>query len=380
MKNLHLMPMNSTFDDDLVEVLNENFLLDQNLFVHRMQRKKLSSVENSIVAPEMLNVEYINEHYSEYHLVLLHSLFLSPNDILKLSDEAAQTIVWCVWGHDLYSVPKKRKWSFSIWLHEAIHSVKKVLRGTYLREYNHKRAVAKKISLFHAICIGFPYDEIMVRKKYGDMVPVKIAPYFSDFSKDDLRRLKESREQRTQSRTKQILIGHSGFEFLQHEKYLKLFSRYSNEDICINMVLSYGASQDRIAKLVDMANRLFGEDKVRVVTEMMPKEEYFKYISSMDIAVFPYLHQSALDNTKIMAFVGVKMYFDPKGVLFKGFTDSGVKVYNCREIGKVSFKQLCSTEYSDLSSSPLFDPFDYEKNVSAWKELLCSNTSRDLDK
>ena len=89
MKNLHLMPMNSTFDDSMVSVLNANFHADDNVFIIPIQRKALIGVSNCFVDPSAFSVEYINAHANEYRRIFLHSLDLSPNQLLRLSDEAA---------------------------------------------------------------------------------------------------------------------------------------------------------------------------------------------------------------------------------------------------------------------------------------------------
>lgn len=369
MKNLHLQPMNSTFDDELVTELNANFPHEDNLFVQEEEREKLKNVDNCIVAPEMLKPQYINEHCDEYKHIFLHSLYLSPDEILQLTDAAASKIIWCVWGHDLYTVPKKKHYTFKNIVHEAIHFCKMVFHGTHIKIHRKKMRVREKVSKFHCIGIGYSYDEKMIRKKYGKKVRVVYGPYFTKATEDNIMRLREEHMNKPAGPVN-ILIGHCGFEFLEHEKYLKLLSKYKNENIHINMVLSYGASQERVKYLCEMAEVIYGKEKCTFLTDMMPRAEYYDFIKNMDIAVFPFKHQSALGNTKRLLFMGTKMYFHPKGVLYKGFTEGGVKIYDCRDIGKVSFAELCrNTEIADVNA-PLFDTFNYKKNVEAWKKLL----------
>ena len=84
MKNLHLMPMCTHLDDGMVFAINANFPLEENIFYHPAQRVPLREVENSFVVPEAFSVDYINENAKKYKRIILHSLFLSSNEIIKL--------------------------------------------------------------------------------------------------------------------------------------------------------------------------------------------------------------------------------------------------------------------------------------------------------
>lgn len=369
MKNLHLMPMGSIFDDDLVTELNANFPIELNVFYHAEQRERLKDVENSYVVPDAFTPEFINAHAIEYNKIFLHSLFLSPDEILRLTDDVAKKIVWIVWGHDLYTVKKKKKWNASRFMKESIHVAKKLVRGTYIRSNSKKRAVAQKVSRFHAVGIGYSYDEKEIRRKYGKTVSVVYGPYFSRTTQEKVDKLREMHLSKHEHTTN-ILIGHSGFEFLEHEKYLQKLSHYKDEDICVHLVLSYGASEDRIQKLSEMAISIFGEEKCNIITQMMSKNDYYEYLTSIDVAIFPYVHQSALGNTRRLAYMGAKLYFHPDGILSKGFKQDGMKVYDCREIGKVPFEQFIMNDFLPEPSIPLFNTFNYQRNVEAWKQLL----------
>lgn len=373
MKNLHLMPMNSTFDDDTVLELTELFPDVENLFLHPVRRKALADFPNSIVAPEAFTPEYINRHCAEFDQIFLHSLFLSPEQLLRLSDEAVGKITWCIWGHDLYTVKPRRSTDLRTLAGEAVHCVKKLLRFTYVRQHAQQRAAAQRVAAFRRIAIGYPYDERMIRKKYGPGATVVYGPYFSRTTEANIGRLRQMRLARKDS-TVNILIGHSGFAFLEHEKYLKRLAAYRDEDIRIHMVLSYGASEARVAALTELAHSLFGPEKCVIVTEMMPKLAYYEYLTNMDVAIFPFRHQSALGNTMRLAYMGVKLYFDPRGVLAKGFLEGGVRTADCREIGRVPFDRFRTQDMPPDTHAPLFDTFFYQKNIAAWSSIVHDQT------
>lgn len=377
MKNLHLLPMDSTFNDGIVSMLNANFPLEENVFVLRSTRSALAGNPNCIVNAAAFSPEYINEHACEYRRIILHSLYMSPKQLLQLSDEAARRITWIVWGHDLYTVKKKEKRTISNQLDSGIHFCKKILRGTLFREWKTRKAVRKKVCGFHSIGIGYPYDEHMIRKKFGKKVSVVYGPVIGHSSIDQIRCLRaEKSNKRLSVRLTEpirIMVGHSGYDFLEHEKYLRKLAAYKDENICIYMVLCYGASPEKIEYLTDLAINIFGSDKVHVQTEMLSREAYNSFLSKIDIAIFPYRHQSGLGNTKRLAYMGTKLYLDPRGVLAKGFFEGGIKTYDCRKIGRLSFSEFSKATEPPDEFAPLFRSYNSPNNelgISAWRNIL----------
>lgn len=369
MKNLHLMPMGSVFDEDLIIELNANFPHVENEFILKSVRNRISGFENCQFCANVFSAKYINENEYKYNKVFLHSLFLDTNQLFMLNERSLHKLVWIVWGHDLYDNKGHSKLTANQYVSVIVHGVKKILRGTYIKMYLAERKRAKIISRFNSIGIGYKYDELMIRKKYGPDVRVVYGPYFSRTTEENVNKLREKHRQK-EAGPINIMIGHSGFDFLEHERYLNRLSKYKHDNLHIYLILSYGATKERIQKLSDLANSIFGESKCTIITEMMSKDEYYEYLTKMDIAIFPFKHQSALGNTKRLAYMGVKLYLHPKGILYKGFKDSGVKTYNCLEIGKISFEKLCRNDTPVDTNAPLFDTFNYKNNVEAWRKLL----------
>ena len=68
--------------------------------------------------------------------------------------------------------------------------------------------------------------------------------------------------------------------------------------------------------------------------------------------------------------MGAKLYFHPKGVLAKGFGEGGVKTYDCRKIGKISFSEFIKNENIPSENAPLFFTRNHSNNIAAWKQIL----------
>lgn len=366
MKNLHLMSMPSGFNTYLMEMINEHFPHEDNYFVWKKEEKFPAAFDNAVVDSRWFNVEYINTHHQDWDQIFLHELFLTDRQLLFLNDDAAKKITWVVWGHDLYRKPRKPSRnlrSLALFVHR------------WLRQYSFlycgfRKRVAQKVGLFRGIATGYLYDEKMIRKRYGSSVPVVYGPYFSkDNGRSQADTYREMHLATEHSETR-IMLGHCGSKFNQHEKYLRKLAKYRKENIHIYLVLSYLASSERISKIKILAESLFRKDQITVLTELMPRRDYYTILSTMDIGIFPFKQQSGLGNTKRLAYMGVKLYLNPKGVLAKGFKEGGVTTYDCKQIGRLPFPEFAKPSALPDKDAPLFDAFDYDRNVRAWKSLL----------
>ena len=110
--NLHLMPINSGFNTNLIAEINKSAPMENNLFVWKDGSPFADYQENCIADSRLFSPEYINAHCSEYRHIFFHSLYMKDREIVKLSDEAAGKITWVVWGHDLYRVKTPVEASF----------------------------------------------------------------------------------------------------------------------------------------------------------------------------------------------------------------------------------------------------------------------------
>lgn len=369
MRCLHLMPMNSSINVDLIHQINRHFPPEEHLFVLSAARDDTRDIPNCTVAPDHFHVQFLNQNHAQYDIIFLHSLFYSPNELLALRDEAAQKIIWCVWGHDLYSVHRKKQYTPGERIRECWHFLKKLGRFTHLRIYLKQRKVVRKVRQFRCVLIGYPYDRVRLFKKYGKKLPVEIAPYFSSFDKADMAALLDQKRL-TSHNGFHVLIGHCGFHFIEHEACLQKLAAYRNENIHIHMVLSYGASPDEARRIRETAYRLFREDQITIIEDMMPKEEYHRYLSEMDAAIFPYTHQSGVFNTVLLSYLGTKMYFSPEGVLYRGFREMGLPVFDCTAIGRIDYADFCRPAGDPDRNSPMYDIYNNAKNVERWHHIL----------
>lgn len=163
-------------------------------------------IENVVHDAKWFSPDFINLHHAEWDQIFLHELFLTDRQILLLSDEAARKITWVVWGHDLYrKIPKPAKNTRSI----AIFFYR-WLRQNSIFFYGFQNKVTSKISKFRRIATGYSYDEVYIRKKFGNTVPVVYGPYSSkNNSRSQADIYREMHQSNIHTNTN-ILLGHCG--------------------------------------------------------------------------------------------------------------------------------------------------------------------------
>lgn len=253
------MSLDSGFNARLMIELNTHFPPENNYFVWRAGSKCPAGFGNAVTDPKWFSPRYINQHHDEWDQLFLHELFLTDRQLLQLSDEAAQKITWVVWGHDLYrkpAKPSKQPRSISVFVYRWLRQYSFFFRGF-------QKKVAAKVCQFRRIVIGYLYDEVYIRKKFGGTVPVEYGPYFSHDTDrrqaDELRYLHSVEKHDSVN----ILIGHCGAPFIEHEMYRKKLAKYKNQPIHIILVMSYLATPERIVRVRELANSLFLQSNLR---------------------------------------------------------------------------------------------------------------------
>lgn len=103
-----------------------------------------------------------------------------------------------------------------------------------------------------------------------------------------------------------VLLGHSAVETNRIELGIKDMERYSNEDITIYCPLSYGEASYR-DRIIKQGTDIFG-DKFVAMTEYMNGNEYYKFLQTIDIGVFPMIEMKAGTTIAFLQSLGAKIY------------------------------------------------------------------------
>lgn len=342
------MPVPSPiFNGQLIRLINKSLRMEEHLFIlgHKDTFDELCLEYGNVVFESFWGLSTVNRYDADSAILVLHSLFLSSAEICRLESKCLKRIVWCVWGHDLYrrDAPTSLLSRYEKWLSD------------------------RKIRKFRAIVAGFKYDEYEIRKRFGCNIPVHNALYSSGYFYDDIDDI-VCRHQRIDKRTN-IMIGHSSYPFLQHEKQLERLARYKDENIVITLILCYGDKEytDRVIK---RASEIFGSDKLNVVCDFMEWKSYIELLCDVDIAIFDFEHQAAFGNLILLSYLGKKLYLSSTGVMYKSFQKEQVDVYNCLDIGCVEFSQFQSLKYAKIASVYVKSLLNRQNILVQWNSLF----------
>lgn len=336
-KFVHIMAMgNSPFCLNFIYFL-KRMRCEDHLFVliTKTDIPELSNYGN-VLFNRWLSVDTISCYVKKGCSVILHSFPFSTAACLLLDKQLLKQVTWWVWGHDLYRKhhvksgdskgSKKLVYFFKLGLNVVYSPLMNILWSVILK---------RKLRHLRAIVVNCGADEDYLKKKMGDSIKIFRSAYSVGYFNEDFDRLPS----RSSDGITRVMIGHSAFEFLRHKVYLDKLSAYKNENMRIILPLSYGDMQ-YARSIADYAKDKLG-DMVTVLSEGMDFISYAKLLKSIDVAIFDYEHQSALGNIYLLFLFGKKVYLSPTGVLYKSFLKEGIAVYDCKEIGEVSFLNFC---------------------------------------
>lgn len=329
---LHYRPVIRMFEE------NPEFNAQEHLFVVSSEQFRAESdkARNVVVEPDIISsdMRVFNRYVEMSEITFLHCNNLTTSQFFKVNRRNVRRIVWCVFGMDLYGRsprPVRGERGF-------LKKVRIVLRNAGVLVDG--MLWAYKAKQLRAIGVGFAYDSIQVRRRFGANIPLLSAPY--GYRRDNLQLLEANSLEAlgTAARPLKILVGHSGYAMLNHARVLHALEKFKDEDIVVSLVLSYGV-HEYIEEVITLARGIFGS-KVEVIGEQLPYEEYVEFLREVDIAVFDYSTQSALGNVYLLLSLGKTLYLHETGVVKSGLLVEGVATRNASDISRMTFEEFAS--------------------------------------
>ncbi|HHX70562.1 MAG TPA: TDP-N-acetylfucosamine:lipid II N-acetylfucosaminyltransferase, partial [Gallicola sp.] len=275
---------------DFIKFINGNFTDSSHRFLVIDNPKNVPSefknIDNIIIIDRNDNKYYklIYKYIQKQELVILHSLCLDVyfQMFLLTKPLLMKKIVWVAWGMDLYQ-----------WMRNSNKIVYKL--RNYI-SYNFRQ----KIKYFVGI---FPPDIDYFKKEFKSNAITFYASYTGNlynplYGKDKYFNKLEDKVKGNGCIN--IQIGHSSTKTLNHLEVLKSLEKFKGKNIRIYLPLSYGDM--KYGDFVEeKAKKLFG-DKAICIREMMSREDYMEYLSTIDIAIFNTTRQIGLGNISPMLY------------------------------------------------------------------------------
>ena len=294
------------------------------------------------------SAQLINTYAERGDWLFLHGM-CSTTQALKIKLKNQKKIIWRTWGHDVGGYPYKKNDFLK-------NAVKFLLNQLWKWE----------VKRFRMIGTANIVDDISLQRKFGKIK----TTYINYPAKNNLQMFEEiQKDKPSHGNTVNVLIGHSGIDTDNHIEVIDRMKNLYGENICMVFVLSYGDA-GYVQKVKAYIEENCPKDKVRMIEEPMPIEEYSRFLADMDVAIFDGMKSYALSNISILLYFGKKIFLNRQGVLAEAFAKEKVPFRYTDEIAKMSIQELSSeTETTDLSEASLF-PTGYEESVRRWKKVL----------
>ena len=168
-------------------------------------------------------------------------------------------------------------------------------------------------------------------------------------------------------------IGNSATITNNHLEILKILSKFKRENIKIFAPLSYG-DMEYANQVISYGKEIFG-DKFIPIQKFMPLEEYYRFLYTMDVAIFGMKRQQALGNIFMQIQMGCKIYFDRESLLWSYFTqDLGCVISDMSEIFEMDIKKF--TEFSEgdrlHNRAHICERISKEEALRSWRNIFQS--------
>lgn len=227
------------------------------------------------------------QYMKEAEKIVLHGLWREKvNLILKENPLLLKKCFWIMWGGDFYFPQKQSELQKYV-----IENVSYLVTGTkgevdYVR--NNYNAKGEHIE-------AFVYTSNLFKK-------INSSPRIDDKIR--------------------ILIGNSSTETNQHFEVFNKLEIYRNENIEIFVPLSYGDFKYGM-QVMKVGYEIFG-DKFKPIIDYMNEQDYYKFLSTIDIGIFNHNRQQGMGNIITLLGMGKKVYMNPKVTTYEMFIDNNI--------------------------------------------------------
>jgi len=354
-KYLHILVQTSPyFTDELIDLINNELDLSKyNTFVTHEKCILNLNTKNNIYYNQNM-VDAINEEFENYDYIFIHAMNFSFFELLKIKKEARKKFIWLLWGHDIYGYHRKK-------LRFLYKQLKLRLRIMLLRN-------------IYGFGYGFEYDQ----KQAYKLLPSKVKAYHLPYGYEKNFKQCYDRYCNIEKNDDKInvLIGHCGYDFINHIEIMKKLKKINNENIVINLVLSYGGSKKYIEKVKKYANDNFAKTNIVIIDELMSDKEYLKFLSGIDIAIFDYKHSAGLANIYKLLYLGKKLYLNKYGILYKGINEyQDIPVFKTQDIccSYDEFSRLLNEQEKNNCYEYARKHISGEVILELWKEFFYNN-------
>lgn len=318
----------------------EKFYPKQNFFyIITSKKPKFVSLEKNVKCfkkQELQNiVEDILLHTANSSEINILVHFLDPFKailISSLGNKLKFKSYWIFYGSDLY----KRLYDIGKYdLYDNdyffIKSIVKRVRFQLLASRSSKR-IEEFINNLDYLCFWNRFDYEILIKNYNTEAKYKNFIYTHGLLEAT------SFPLRPKKSIDKILINHSGSETGNHISILSFLKKIKISEKISELIvpLNYGPIEN--IEIIDRYCKENFSEIYKPVLNFIDRDEYFKMLQNVDIAIFGHNRQEAAGNLNFLLTAGVKVFLKEKNNLLQFYHEIGVKVYSFENDFKNDFK------------------------------------------
>jgi len=246
-----------------------------------------------------------------YSSIFIHFLCDLKFEIIENVTDLTK-LVWMCWGQDIHKMiipdsymPSTRKllwknglrqeffWKYLLWLRQ--------LKFPFTRR-------GKVLNRFNYCCPVIYHDLNQTNKKLNQKI--KYLPFHYSTLEQILGKIIDSK-----CNGPNILIGNSSSYASNHLDVFEILKKLDLSKRQIIVPLNYG---DMIyGDQIEITGKAFFGKNFIALREFLDSDEYSGIIQSCSVAIFNHIRQQALGNIIICLWLGIRVYLNEKGSLFK---------------------------------------------------------------
>lgn len=317
----------------------EHFYPNQNLFLVNKESKHLKILresENIKAFPlSKENYERIVEYVEKTNAnsLVLHGLSRWYVPLVKfICARKKMKVYWIFWGYELYiALNQLGKYElvddannpFSQWSYMCPSKynlfLRKLLRKTLI-----SNVLSELINYIDYFCFWNYYDYELLQREFHTNIKFKYFAYSANYnsvSKDEPLLPKFSKQNQT------IMLNHQASITGNHNTIMDKVARLDKDNLYTKICpLSYGSSYLR-KSILKKGRHIFG-DKFMPILNYMSRDDYFKMISSVEVAILGARRQEASGNISTLLRNGVKIFLRNDNNLLQYYRDKGFLIYS----------------------------------------------------
>ena len=354
MNYVHVMGSGGMFVGDFYRFISTYFNRQEHAFLTDKVNNKVFNVDGSDGCEVRSIFSYGGMRLlRDADCIIAHGMVSSKMLLLYLLRPGSyKKIAWVIWGGDIYGGktlkqgPKRR--------------IIEAARG-YL--YRHIRLVGTVSSKDYA----YAHDT------YGVNAVECEVTYPVPASNVELLNSLRAAVSKDEKELIRIQIGNSATASNHHVEALDMLAKYKDENIKIFLPLAYGMGERSSygSEIEEYARNIFG-DKVEVMKQPVPGDEYLKILSTVDVGVFNNSRQQGMGNISQLMMLGAKVFARKDVSMWDHLTSLGCTLFDISQIENLPFDEFVyMSDAARNHNASIFDRrHSLKPKIDQWTKLF----------